>query len=155
VRARRRSRGLERAGGLPAGELGLPLPAARELVLAHAWREIAGEAVARRVQPLRVQRGVLELAVADGAWERAIEELLPRLAGLLAARRPDLRLSRLRLHVPGAPARTARIEPVPDDPPRERARPARPEPAASPPPPEPLEARLRRAIARYLEVSRP
>ena len=87
----------ERVGSIPRSEMGLPASRARELQLAQAWREIAGEAVARRAPALRVRRGVLEVEVREELWRRTLRDVLPGLAGRLAARHPDLRIVRYRM----------------------------------------------------------
>lgn len=97
----RRVRGFERAGSLPPGQLGLPAGRARELVLQRAWRRVAGEAIARRAIALHIRRGVLEIAVADAHWAATLTELIPRLAGRLAASFPELGVRKFRLRREG------------------------------------------------------
>jgi hypothetical protein len=146
-----------------ADQLGLPPAQARELVLADGWREVAGDALAERVRALRVRRGTLEVELPEGPWERALADLVPRLAGRLAARRPQLGIARLRVVAAGATVRECpQAQPVP--PPEERdlvPSPANARPPAVAPAPacaparevEPLEDRLRRAMQRYLRVT--
>lgn len=59
-----------------------------------AWERAAGEALAKRARPLRVENGVLELEVADPAWKF---ELRFREAALLEAlQREGLRIKAIR-----------------------------------------------------------
>ncbi len=85
--------------------MGLPLEQARRLLLARAWRDVAGEIVARRAPALGVRRGVLEILVPDGSWGRVLPEIIPRLAGRLAAQHAELRVTRYRLVLEGSAAR--------------------------------------------------
>ena len=71
-------------------------------MLRHAWEEVAGATVARRVPALRISRGILEIEVPDQQWADAVRALLPRLAGRLAARYPGLSVRRFRLVRPGS-----------------------------------------------------
>jgi hypothetical protein len=128
---RRHRRGFERAGALPRGELGLPAGRTRELQLALAWREIAGEAVARRAPALRVRRGVLEVEVREEAWRRTMLDVLPALAGRLAARHPDLRITRYRM-ISGQAGGAEPAQPVPSLPDRREPEPANSAGAAPP-----------------------
>jgi hypothetical protein len=155
----RRGRGFERAGRLPARQLGLPHARARELVLAAEWRSVAGEAIARRASAVRVSRGVLEIRIEDERWRETLRSLVPRLAGRLAARCPDLGVRKLvlsgeRRTSPDRPAPVP-IETNPGVEPTEReasvrevgARARAPECAASP------ADRLAETMERYLERS--
>jgi predicted nucleic acid-binding Zn ribbon protein len=98
---RRRRSGLRQLSSMTAEQLGLPRRRARELDLQAAWSEAAGEAIAQRARPLRIARGVLELEVEDERWIGSLRELVPRLAGRLAARHPELGVRRLRLQCGG------------------------------------------------------
>jgi hypothetical protein len=94
----RRRRGFERAARIDvAQQLGLPAARARELMLHAAWRDVAGDALARRAPALRVVRGVLEIGIADERWLGTMKSLVPRLAGRLAAHHPELGVRRFRL----------------------------------------------------------
>ena len=107
----RRRRGFERVGRVPANQLGLPTRLAKELLLAAAWRHVAGETIARRAA-VRVSRGVLEIRVPDEHWATLISELIPRIAGRMAAAYPELQVRKFRLHREGnrTPARATTIE---------------------------------------------
>ena len=155
MRTRRRRNGFERVGHTAAGELGLPRKRARELVLLAAWREVAGEALARRARPSAVTRGVLELAVEDERWIDTLRGLIPRLAGRLAARHPELGVRRFRVRRAGVGRAELTGDLVLDG--------TELPPAADPPPVDassqpmveegsPVE-RLERVIARYLRRS--
>ncbi len=100
----RRRRGFERVGDLPAHQLGLPLGRARELVLQRVWREVAGELIARQAPVEGVRRGVLEIRLPDGPWGRILPDLLPQLAGRLAAGHPTLAVTGYRLLTGGSAA---------------------------------------------------
>lgn len=151
---RRRSKGFERAGRLGLAQLSLDLPRARELVLSHAWREIAGGALSQRVQATKVQRGVLELEVSDSRWAETIAGLAPRLAGRLAARHPELGVRRFRLCRPGASH--GRPQPVSE----EESREADPEAGLRPAHPGSMDTgfttaeRLQRLMVHYLARKR-
>lgn len=97
MRDRRSKRGWVGLGELPAAKLGLGSRRTRELVLGRAWREAAGEAIARRAPAERITRGVLVVRVPDGNWADTLIDLLPRLAARLAALHPELGVSRFRL----------------------------------------------------------
>jgi len=59
-----------------------------------AWERAAGEALAKRARPLRVENGVLELEVSDPAWKF---ELRFREAALLEAlQREGLKIKAIR-----------------------------------------------------------
>ncbi len=109
----RRRRGFEPVGRLPASQLGLPPRLARELLLAAAWRHVAGETIARRAV-VRMSRGVLEIRVPDEHWATMISELIPRIAGRMAAAYPELGVRKFRLQREGnsTPARATTIEEV-------------------------------------------
>jgi len=96
---RRRRRGFEPAGSCSPNQLGLPAKRSRELRLALAWREVAGEPLARRAQAVRVSRGTLEVQVDERRWEVTVRALLPRLAARLARSCPALGVKRCRLLV--------------------------------------------------------
>lgn len=95
--------GRQRRGFLPIGEpdviegLGLPARRASDLRLQAAWLEAAGDALAARVRPVRIRRGVLELAVDDPAWARQVADLIPRLAVRLVRAAPGLGVRRFRV----------------------------------------------------------
>jgi hypothetical protein len=84
-------------GDVGASSLGLPTRLAKDLELARAWRRVAGDAVARRLVPEGIRRGVLELRVDDPRWFPTARALAPRLAFRMAREAPDLGVQRLRL----------------------------------------------------------
>src|SRR6185295_13336555 len=84
-------------GKIDLAQLGLPRRRAQELLLEHAWSACAGAGIARRVRPVRVRRGVLELRIPDPAWAREVEPLLPTILSRLARRWPELEVQRFRL----------------------------------------------------------
>lgn len=86
-----------RLGEVGAAAIGLPARLAAELELARAWRRVAGEAVARRLVPEGIRRGVLELRVEDPRWFPAARALAPGLAFRMARQAPELGVKRLRL----------------------------------------------------------
>ena len=96
---RRRAKGFEPMGKLDPRQMGLPVGKARQLRLEQAWRKIAGEALSRRARAISLRRGVLEIEAEDRAWLAAVEPLLPRLAGRLVARHPDLGVTKYRLRL--------------------------------------------------------
>ena len=78
---------------LERSSLGASLLPASPRFLA-AWERAAGEALAKRAQPVRVSNGVLELSVQDPAWKF---ELRYREAALLEAlQREGLRIKSIR-----------------------------------------------------------
>ena len=93
----RRSRGFEALGASGARALGLSISRTKDLELQAAWRQVAGPVLAERASPLAVRRGVLELAIADTAWRKAIEHLLPELGARLSREHPALGVTRFRL----------------------------------------------------------
>jgi hypothetical protein len=99
VERRRRKGAFDRLGRLPAERLGLSARRTRELALADAWRRAAGEALSRRTQALRVERGVLLIRRLDDApdWAGTLAALLPELGGRVAALRPEIGVKRIRL----------------------------------------------------------
>jgi len=109
----RRLRGFERIGRVSASQLGLPARLTKELLLATAWRHVAGETIARRAE-VRVSRGVLEIRVPDEHWAKMISELIPRLAGRMAAAYPELGVRKFRMQREGtrSPARATTIDAV-------------------------------------------
>ncbi|HEX6851479.1 MAG TPA: DciA family protein [Candidatus Polarisedimenticolaceae bacterium] len=86
-----------RLGEVGASAIGLPERLARELELARAWRRVAGEAVARRLVPEGIRRGVLELRVEDPRWLPTARALAPKLAFRMSREAPGLGVKRLRL----------------------------------------------------------
>ena len=96
---RRHNRGFERVGELRPEELGLPRKKSRELAVAAAWRQAAGEAIADRVAAVRITRGTLEIRLdpAHASWAHTILELLPLVAGRLAHEHPGLGVRKARL----------------------------------------------------------
>ena len=111
--AQRRRRGFEPVGCLPPSQLGLPPRLARELLLASAWLHVAGETIAGRAA-VRVRRGVLEIRVLDEHWAAMISELIPRIAGRMAATYPQLGVRKFCMQRAGdgTPARATTIEGV-------------------------------------------
>ena len=96
---RRRRRGFEKTGTCPPDQLGLPNKNTRELRLAVAWRDVAGEVLAGRAEAVRVTRGTLEVQVDERRWEVTVRALLPRLAARLSRLHPALGVRRCRLLV--------------------------------------------------------
>ena len=126
----------------------LPPHLLRALKLEHAWTAAAGEALARRIHANGVRGGVLELTTASAAWRQGVGGALPRLAARVAARLPELRITRVRLVVEGEPP--GECQPVVAEP--EATAPA--EPSPPPAPAEPARDRLIAAARRYLERRR-
>ena len=93
----RRSRGFEPLGSTGVRALGLSAARAKDLELQAAWRHVAGAAIARRAVAVALRRGVLELSVAEPAWRRAIENLLPELGARFARHHPELGVTRFSL----------------------------------------------------------
>lgn len=113
MRDRRIQRGFRPLGGVDPGRAaGLSAARVRDLRLQRAWLDVAGPALARRVQAIRVSRGVLELAVDDARWARELRALIPRLAFRLA--RADAGLGIRKFRILGAPDGNA-ARPLPDD----------------------------------------
>jgi hypothetical protein len=129
----RRGGGFSNFGGLAPEQLGLPPARGREMLLAHAWRTVAGPALASRATLGGLRRGVLEVRVPAGPWAESVAALLPRLAGRLAASWPSLGVKRYRLVREGAagPAPAAREVGGVDE---ERAEAAEPERGLGPRP---------------------
>lgn len=96
LRPRRRRRGFEQAAACALERLGLSSARKRELRLAVAWRQVAGEVLAAKA-PARLRRGVLEVEAPDARWAETLGELLPRLAGMLAANQPGLGVRKCRV----------------------------------------------------------
>lgn len=90
-------KGFQPAGTVSPEELGLPRKRARELLLAVAWRRVAGEALAARAEARRVFRGVLEVEPLEPDVRETLRTLLPELAGRIAAGYPALGVRRCRL----------------------------------------------------------
>jgi len=82
--------------------LSLPERQKRALVLEHAWRRVAGEAVARRAAAAGVARGVLRVEVPDPRWATALRGLLPGLVARMARSYPELGVRRFRIVAAGA-----------------------------------------------------
>jgi hypothetical protein len=96
----RRRRGFEPLGASGTRELPLPPPRARELLLADAWRRVAGTTLAARARAVRVERGVLEIEVPERRWADALREQLRELASRASALAPELHIRKLRVHLP-------------------------------------------------------
>jgi hypothetical protein len=77
----------------------------------RAWEEAVGSRIARRTQPLRVERGILYVRVANAAWANELSLLSNDILAQLHAR--GLRVQALRFHV-------GRIDPYQADPRFER-----------------------------------
>ena len=104
----RRARGFAPLGALRAADLGLPRRETRRLLLADAWRRVAGDAVGRRLSAVQVTRGTVEIQ-ADPRWADDLRDMLPLLVSRLARCAPDLGIRRFRLRIPGQePAGAAR-----------------------------------------------
>jgi hypothetical protein len=154
MRVGRSKKGWVGLGDLRLDRLGLSSARTSELVLTRAWREAAGEAIARRAPAERIRRGVLELRVPDGNWAEALIELLPRLAARLATSHPELGVVRFRLlrqgrYEPSRPERLPEAEepfaPTHED--SAASNEAEGDGAA------PIAERLQRAMERYLARS--
>lgn len=134
--------------------LGLSAARTRELRLSRGWGRVARGLAVRL--PARLRGGVLEVTAPDPAWERALRELMPRLAASLAREEPALGIRSYRLDGPeGRGAVTAidpaaAIDPGPPGPPR-AAGAGRDATADRVPEREELEARLLRLRDRLLE----
>lgn len=94
---RRRARGFEPLGSPGVRTLGLSVARAKDLELQAAWRHVAGAAIVRRAKATALRRGVLELSVAEPAWRRVIENLLPELGARFSRHYPELGVKRFRL----------------------------------------------------------
>jgi len=90
VKERRREAGFEPAGSIGPDQLGLPRKQARALLVALAWRRVAGERLAGRFAARRVSRGVLEVESLEAGSAEELRAVLPELAGRIAAAHPDL-----------------------------------------------------------------
>ena len=156
VPPRRKPTGFLRAGQINPSQLDLPPGRARALLLEHAWRQAAGEVVARQAPAIRITRGILEVRVPDERWAETLTALLPRLAGRLAAAHPELGVRKFRLVREDGPASPSRALPAiePDDIPRTRSPPVEPSspPSSDPasPPPSDTEERLRQLMESYV-----
>ncbi len=93
----RRSRGFEPLGSTGVRSLGLSGARAKDLELQAAWRHVAGPAIARRAKAVAVKRGVLVLAIAEPAWRKVLEDLLPELGARFARHHPALGVTRFQL----------------------------------------------------------
>jgi hypothetical protein len=122
---KRRRRGFEQTGTCAPDQLGLPKRKSRELRLAIAWREVAGDVLAGRAEAVRVNRGTLEVQVDERRWEEAVRALLPRLTGRVARAHPELGVKRCRLLVQEGDSvrRGEALELEGDEAPAERTRP--------------------------------
>lgn len=109
----RRRRGFERAGQFSPERLSFSATRLRDLQLALAWARVAGATLATRA-PLRgFRRGVLEVEVPDARWADTLRDLLPGLAGRIAATHPELGIRRCRVILAGqAPSPSAEAVPV-------------------------------------------
>jgi hypothetical protein len=87
---------------------------ARRLRLAYAWTSVAGPALARRVEAVRIARGVLELEISDPRWADQVKSLIPGLAGRLAGRFPDLGIKKMRLRTTGSETREPSVGVIPE-----------------------------------------
>ena len=93
----RRSRGFAPLGASGAKALGLSASRTKDLELQAAWRRVAGPKLAERASAVAVRRGVLDLKIADPAWRRAIEHLLPEIGARLAREHPSLGVTRFKI----------------------------------------------------------
>jgi predicted nucleic acid-binding Zn ribbon protein len=93
----RRAAGFEKLGAIGPRSLGLSSSRARVLEIETAWLKAAGPSLARRTRPLGTRRGVLAVEVADPAWRRALERLLPEIEARLSRESPRLGLKGVRL----------------------------------------------------------
>lgn len=76
--------------------LGLSAIRAKDLELQAAWRRVAGPAIGRRAKVVGLRRGVLELAISEPTWRRALENLLPELGARFSRHYPELGVQRFR-----------------------------------------------------------
>jgi hypothetical protein len=97
----RRRRGFEALAEITPDKLGLSRGRSVQLLLEATWDEVAGETLARRARPLSLRRGVLEVEVADDRWIEPLLSLIPRIAGRLNARRPELGIRKLKIRAGG------------------------------------------------------
>lgn len=112
MRDRRFHQGFRPLGGVdPGTATGLSAARVRDLRLQRAWLDVAGDALARRVQAVRVCRGVLELAVDDVRWARELRVLIPRLAYRLSQLDAGLGIRKFRILDAAGPARP---QPLPE-----------------------------------------
>jgi hypothetical protein len=156
---RRRRRGFEPTGTCAPEQLGLPTKRSKELKLAVAWREVAGDVLAGRAEVVRVTRGTLEVQVDERRWEVTTRALLPRLAARLSRGYPALGVRRCRLLVVdgesvrrGEAVDLDQAELRAEGAPRARRRGSRGESKRKEPPAgEDIAGRLARVGERYLE----
>lgn len=135
--------------------MGLPGTRAKELVLSRAWEEVAGPVLAAHARAVRVQRGVLEIEIADGRWSGPLIEMLPGLAARVSRVCPELGVRKFRLIRPDSNQREP-AQPVETE--SDRSVPVGPQLPPSPrhEPIEavdrsPLEQRLKALARRYVE----
>lgn len=110
-------------GRIGADELGLPRKQARALLLAVAWRRVAGEALAERAPARRVFRGVLEVEASGPRCAEELRRVLPALAGRIAADYPALGVRRCRVIEAGQEGGTSPAADLAPPPPRCAPRP--------------------------------
>lgn len=94
----RRFRSLRDLG--PEG-LGLAGKRARDLALADAWGRAAGPALSRRIEAVRVTKGILVLRAPDRRWAEALAAQIGELAGRLALEAPGLAVRRVKVILVG------------------------------------------------------
>jgi len=99
--AHRRRHGFEALAALTPEKLGLSRARSVQMLLESTWDEVAGETLARRARPRSLKRGVLEIEVADDRWIEPLLSLIPRIAGRLNARRPELGIRKLKIRTGG------------------------------------------------------
>jgi hypothetical protein len=95
--AGRSARGFIRAADMDIDRIGLSKVRTRALKLEIAWHRAAGKAVAGRARPLHVRRGVLHVRVDDPRWLEVLKNMIPSLAGRMAAACPELKIRKYRL----------------------------------------------------------
>lgn len=64
-----------------------------------AWRNVVGDRLARRAQPVRLSRGTLTVHVVSSTWAQELQMMGDEFLHAIARRLPNLRLRRLRFYV--------------------------------------------------------
>lgn len=90
--------------------------ASAEVLVYTWWRASVPERVAKNARPVRVSRGLLTVHSTTSAWASEIDLMKTQLLASLAARHPELGVTKLRV----------KAGPMPAPPMRPRARPAPP-----------------------------
>jgi hypothetical protein len=93
-----------------SAELKPPAPIAADQLCAAVWEEAVGSRIARRTEPLRIERGVLKVRVTSAAWANELSLLGDDILAQLAARGVTVRA--LRFHVGPVSPKELRQKPV-------------------------------------------